>query len=49
MEIQKPKYDGWIVSDNFFKRALAIYGHNLFANLFIFSNLLIIAYILNFI
>lgn len=35
-------YKGWLVSDSFLKRALAVFGYNLIAGLIIWVGLLII-------
>lgn len=35
------KYDGWIVSDSFLKRMLAILGYSILGQLFIYAVLLI--------
>jgi len=35
-------YKGWLVSENFIKRCFAVFGHDLFARLIIFSFLVIL-------
>ena len=41
-----PRYDGWLVSPSFLKRALAIYGHLIVLNLLIWIPLMVLALIL---
>ena len=40
------KKDSWLYSDNFFKRAFAIYGYNLAASFFIAAGMLVILILL---
>lgn len=39
---EKQEYKGWLNSTNFFKRALAVYGHALFINIIIMTSFLLI-------
>ena len=41
-----PKYDGWLVSPNIFKRSFAVLGHSYFAMLLMYIPVIIIGVLL---
>jgi hypothetical protein len=42
------KYDGWLISNNFYKRSIAVFLHYWFVNLIVLISFLIIFVILGF-
>lgn len=44
MENEQNKYDGWLVSDSFVKRSMAVVGYNIVGSLIIYGIFLLFAF-----